>query len=218
VPQLPAEPQYAGLTHAEPYASPAPPWPSGVPTSSTYSAPTFDEPTYGSYPEPHPAQPYAPPISPAPQTYSYPVSPAPAPAMAPAPVTATIQVIPAPAPIAPAATPIHAEPQAAPHPGQLYGPPPIPLGSEPHQPPYALDDQRPSQAPNRFDLAAILLAVVAILVSPMGIVLPPAFGILAILCGATAHRRGEPQGKLSLLLATGATALGMLAALVITLL
>jgi hypothetical protein len=138
--------------------------------------------------------------------------------MAPAPVTATTQVIPAPAPIAPAATPIHAELQAAPHSGQLYGPPPIPPGSEPHQPPYTLDDQRPPQVPNRFDLAAILLAVVAILVSPMGIVLPPAFGILAILCGATAHRRGEPQGKLSLLLATGATALGMLAALVITLL
>jgi hypothetical protein len=52
----------------------------------------------------------------------------------------------------------------------------------------------------------------------MGIVLPAAFGVLAIVCGVLAQRRAEPQGKLSLIVAAGATALGMLAAIVITLL
>ncbi|HEX5198410.1 MAG TPA: hypothetical protein VFW27_00575 [Actinoplanes sp.] len=231
--------------HAEPQATPISPprlaWPPAVSTTPTFgdhtpptftnfsqptyllSAPSGDShslPAYERYDVPPPATPAYPqptfppqPPLPASEALPHPISPAwqlYSPLVSPAP-----QAQPHPQPFSPTQ-------QAQPHP-QPFEPtqqPPTQLPRQPHSQPRpvpANEEIRPRTG-NRFDMAAILLALIAILVAPMGIVLPPAFGILAIICGVAALRRAEPHGTLALTIAAGATALGMLAAIVITLL
>ena len=99
-------------------------------------------------------------------------------------------------------------------PAQLYGTQPAqPHGTQPAQPygtqppPYLVGNQYP-YAPaepatgNGFSIAAFVLAAIAVLF------LPIVFGLLAVVFGAIAWRRGEPHGKLALILGVVGTVAG----------
>ena len=82
-------------------------------------------------------------------------------------------------------------------------PPAAPYGSPP---PYLVGGQFPAAPAERvgsgFSIAAFVLAAIAVLV------LPVVFGLLAIIFGAVAMRRGEPRGRLALILAVAGTVVG----------
>ena len=105
-----------------------------------------------------------------------------------------------------------AAPQA--WPAQPYGTQPAqPYGTQPAQPygtqppPYLVGNQYP-YAPaepvrgNGFSIAAFVLAAIAVLF------LPIVFGLLAVVLGAIALRRGEPHGRLALILGVAGTVAG----------
>ncbi|XVU25201.1 DUF4190 domain-containing protein [Actinoplanes sp. CA-054009] len=86
----------------------------------------------------------------------------------------------------------------------------MPYGASP--PPYhPYPPMPPRAAGNNFSIAAFVLAGV-------GLLLIPLLGILGIVFGAVALRRGERLGKLGLILAIAGTVLGFVASAALNLL
>ena len=96
-----------------------------------------------------------------------------------------------------------AAPRNAGHP-VAGGFPAVPYGTRP--PPYVVGSSFPhAQAKpvgNGFSIAAFVLAAIAVLI------LPVVFGLLAITFGGVAQRRGEPRGRLALVLGIAGTVVG----------
>ena len=177
-----------GQAATSPTAPPAPP---AAPQASWPPQPYGDTPDpAGAYPAarlPPPVDPYAAadPLTPGgipPQPYGMPAQPYGTPTQ-------------------PYGTPT--QPYSGTVPSQPYGPP-LPYGVAPGQPfynPYAAAPETTSIA---FSVTAFVLAGIAVLFVPI------LFGIVAIVFGLLARRRGERLGQLALRLASIATLVGLL--------